>query len=87
MPKTNGIVDELLKIITDIGPDKFNRDIFSRHVEELALKEGRGSVFWPLRVALSGQAASPDPMQIVEALDYAEVKRRLGVAKDKIAKT
>jgi glutamyl-tRNA synthetase len=87
LPKTKGIVDELLKIITDIGPDKFNRDIFSRHVEELALKEGRGSVFWPLRVALSGQAASPDPMQIVEALDYAEVKRRLGVAKDKIAKT
>jgi len=28
----------------------------------------RGMVYWPLRVALSGEKFSPDPVQIISAL-------------------
>ena len=35
------------------------------------------SVWWPLRVAVSGKAASPDPIEIVEILGKDECLVRL----------
>ncbi len=46
---------------------------------------GRGSVLWPLRVAVSGLRASPDPIQIVEVLEKEETLRRLTLALAKLA--
>ncbi len=34
----------------------------------LAEKEGRGEILWPLRVALSGKDKSPDPFDLIEIL-------------------
>ncbi len=50
-----------------------------------AAREGRGPVFWPLRVALSGQSASPDPMEIMEVLGREESLRRIDAALKKLA--
>jgi nondiscriminating glutamyl-tRNA synthetase len=40
----------------------------------------RGAALWPLRVALSGQAASPDPVEIMAALGKDESLERISMA-------
>lgn len=40
----------------------------------------RGSVFWPVRVALSGKKASPDPVEIMTVLGKDESLRRIDAA-------
>jgi len=42
-----------------------------------ATQAGRGAVLWPLRVALSGLAQSPDPFTIAALLGKAEALKRL----------
>ena len=51
---------------------------------EITEREGRGQILWPFRVALSGLAASPDPIEIAAILGKEEVLRRLDVALDKL---
>lgn len=44
---------------------------------DYATKEGRGSVLWPLRYALSGRDKSPDPFVLAEILGKDEVISRI----------
>jgi glutamyl/glutaminyl-tRNA synthetase len=44
----------------------------------------RGGVFWPIRVAVSGEIASPDPTAIIETLGKEETLRRLKMALNKL---
>jgi glutamyl/glutaminyl-tRNA synthetase len=39
-----------------------------------------GNVLWPMRVALSGRAASPSPFELAWALGREETARRLDAA-------
>jgi glutamyl-tRNA synthetase len=64
------------KILELIGDEKAIRDY--------AEKEGRGSVLWPFRMALSGKDKSPDPFAISEVLGVEEVKKRIKNAISKI---
>lgn len=50
----------------------------------LAETRGRGEVLWPLRVALSGQVASPGPLEIMEVLGKEETLKRLEIAIQKL---
>lgn len=52
----------------------------------MALTEGRsrGEVLWPLRVALSGQVASPGPFEIMETLGREESLERIKIAIKKL---
>lgn len=43
-----------------------------------------GDVFWPIRVALSGQDKSPSPTEILEALGKEESLKRIQLAVDKL---
>lgn len=45
---------------------------------------GKGEVLWPLRVALSGKAQSPDPFTIINIIGKADTLRRIKTACDKI---
>lgn len=47
---------------------------------EYASKEGRGSVLWPTRFALSGKEKSPDPFALAEILGKQETLARLQTA-------
>ncbi len=47
---------------------------------DYATKEGRGSVLWPFRYALSGKEKSPDPFVLAEILGKDEVFARLSAA-------
>lgn len=53
-------------------------------LELLAKKFTTGSVFWPLRVALSGQKTSPDPLAIAKILDKKKVLQRINEAIQKL---
>ncbi len=67
-----------------LPPQEWQKDGFLTALAPLAEELGRGSVFWPLRVAVSGQAASPDPMQIMEVLGKTETMNRLDLALRKL---
>ncbi|MEK7094007.1 MAG: hypothetical protein AAB903_01555, partial [Patescibacteria group bacterium] len=61
-------------------PNTFDRSIFTLKIEPLVERWGRGGVLWPLRVAVSGKAASPDPLDIIEILGKEETIKRLETA-------
>lgn len=74
--KLDKVKIHLKKILELIGDEKAIRDY--------AEKEGRGSVLWPFRMALSGKDKSPDPFVISEVLGNEEVKKRIKYAINKI---
>ena len=47
-------------------------------------KHGTGELLWPLRVALSGQKASPGPFEIMEILGKEKTLKRIKEAINKI---
>jgi glutamyl/glutaminyl-tRNA synthetase len=51
---------------------------------DYAEEVGRGEVFWPLRVALSGKKQSPDPFTLAAILGQEETLARLTAAYGKI---
>ncbi len=46
--------------------------------------EGKGEVFWPMRIALSGKAQSPDPFTIAYIIGRTATLERIATACDKI---
>lgn len=81
--KTKEILIQIKDCIADID-EALSREKTLKALEGMLVKEGKGQVLWPLRVALSGQAASPDPILIMEILGKQEVLRRLETAIEKI---
>lgn len=71
--KTKKHLEKILEMIGD-----------ERAIREYAEKEGRGSVLWPFRMALSGKDKSPDPFSISGAFGEEETKKRIKYAIDKI---
>ena len=71
------------KIIEKIGLDDKSslREEFDKFGKEL---EDRGLVYWPLRVALSGQKASPDPVDIACILGKEKTLERIDQALAKL---
>ncbi len=68
-----------------ISAHQFGRETISAAVT-YTIEEGtkRGAVLWPLRVALSGLRASPDPLDIADALGKDESIKRIGTAIQKL---
>jgi glutamyl-tRNA synthetase len=56
----------------------------TKAISEFAEKTGRGEVFWPLRVALSGLEASPGPLELLDVLEKEEAVRRINIAIEKL---
>lgn len=71
---------EALRGITE---SEFTCDSVDAALAPVTAERGRGEVLWPLRVALSGLAASPSPAELAYALGPEEALRRLaaGIAK------
>jgi len=53
-------------------------------IMELAEREGKGEVLWPLRYSLSGREKSPDPFTLLDILGVEESKKRIGKVIDEI---
>jgi len=84
LPKAKTTLSEVLEKIDSIKVETPNRENLTEALSGLIAEKGRGVVLWPLRVALSGQAASPDPFDIIEALGRTEAVRRIKTAVEKI---
>lgn len=70
-----GRVHELLSAVSE---DSFSTpERLKDTVWEYATMEGRGSVLWPTRYALSGMEKSPDPFQIASIIGKEETLARL----------
>lgn len=75
----------LLHETTDVGDGKWGSEYVRAKVFPYAEKEGKGSVLWPMRVALSGRERSPDPFTIAGLLGHEETLLRLRSALERIA--
>lgn len=84
LAKIKIILAEILKIIGSLKGGILSREGLTSALSNLIAEEGRGTVLWPLRAALSGQPASPDPLEIAEILGKDEISRRLKLAIKKI---
>ena len=68
----------LAKVAEAIKTSEFNSEALRFTLD--ALSSDRGLVYWPLRVALSGRKASPDPVDIATILGKEEVLKRINNA-------
>jgi len=66
--------------IAKVDADHFDHPSLSAAVTAVIGEGNRGEVLWPLRVALSGQASSPDPIEILGVLGKEESLRRIEFA-------
>ncbi len=55
-----------------------------KKIPTIAEQRGRGEIYWPLRVALSGLKESPGPLEILDILEKDEALRRIEVAIKKL---
>jgi len=86
--ETNTSLDKLIKILSKIELESWNRDylqsILMTEAEKISIrgKKNRGYLLWPLRVALSGKKASAGPFEIAEILGKEKTLKRLREAKE-----
>ncbi len=78
-------LDKVGDILRNIDEKKFNKN----NLEKIFLTEAngagdRGSILWPLRVALTGQKASASPFEIAEILGKEKTLKRVVEAEGKL---
>jgi len=83
-PKTLVILEKELEILKNLEVSDYGRDNLLVVMAGLTEEYGKGSVLWPLRVAVSGNEASPDPFSIIEILSKDETLQRLKLAIEKL---
>ncbi len=71
-------------LIENAPDEELSKEKLKNDLAALADERGRGEVFWPLRVALSGKDASPGPLEIMEILGKRESMRRISLAIEKL---
>ena len=81
------ITKSLRAILTVLPDSNFSSvEDVKNTVMPVADSIGRGAVLWPLRVALSGQAKSPDPFTLLSLFGKEESKNRIEIAIQKLSK-
>jgi glutamyl-tRNA synthetase len=75
--KAKRLLESTGVILGVLTPADFAQGKLREALLPLTDEHGRGSILWPLRVALSGQKASPDPFAIMEVLGKEETLRRV----------
>jgi len=84
LAETKAMLEKVRAAISAVPEDSFTREGIINSLAPLIDPTDRGKVLWPLRVALSGLAASPDPLVIAEILGKEEALRRVTAALNKI---
>lgn len=83
-PDTKIALQESLNILEKKKADDWDEETLHASFEQLLAEKGKGIVLWPLRVALSGLAASPDPFAIMSVLGKEESLERIRSAVQKL---
>jgi glutamyl-tRNA synthetase len=81
---TKANLEALIKLLSEIREEAFNKINLEQASADLRDKRGNGEIYWPWRVALSGLAGSPGPLDISEILGKTETLRRLQYAISKL---
>ncbi|HET8574777.1 MAG TPA: glutamate--tRNA ligase family protein [Candidatus Paceibacterota bacterium] len=89
--KTKKNIDEIVNLLQKNFPEEGSEAAFSsERIKEIIWKfaeqEGKGSVLWPMRFALSGREKSVDPFTLAEILGQKETLSRLREASQKLEK-
>ena len=63
---------------------EFQKSEIEKSIMAITEENGRGEVLWPLRVALSGEEASPGPIELIDILGKTETIARIEIAINKI---
>jgi glutamyl-tRNA synthetase len=71
------IIDNIIDILSSIDSAHFTKNDIEQALSPLIEKEGKGSVLWPLRAALSGAEVSFGPFELVDILGKDESIKRL----------
>lgn len=69
------------ELLGQLSEKDFTKETVKRAVFPFAETAGKGSVLWPLRVALSGREKSPDPFTLAAILGKKETEERLKTAR------
>ncbi|MEK7478086.1 MAG: glutamate--tRNA ligase [Patescibacteria group bacterium] len=75
--KNQGYLNDLIRLVGEIDANNFTAETVKAIIWDFASERGRGNVLWPMRVALSGLAKSPDPFIIASIIGQAETIKRL----------
>jgi glutamyl-tRNA synthetase len=75
-------IERVIILLTDIPENDWTADKIKEVVWPYAESEGKGSVLWPIRYALSGMQKSPDPFTLATILGKEETLKRLSAAND-----
>lgn len=85
--KDSSTLKEVVEVLSSVratlgefSADDFTHETLSGSLPRIIGERARGVVLWPLRVALSGQAASPDPIEIMSVLGKEESLHRIDIA-------
>ena len=85
---TAEIINEHLnkKIVQDLKRGDFKIESLERHFKKIIAAENlnTGELLWPLRVALTGEQASPSPFEVIWVLGQKETLKRIQQAIEKI---
>jgi len=73
-------INKVISILQKILPDDFTAEKIKESIWDYASGEGRGSVLWPMRYALSGRDKSPDPFTLAGVFGKEETIERLRIA-------
>jgi glutamyl-tRNA synthetase len=77
----------LAEVVRWLEVKEMNSEELKQSLETLAqadFKGDRGAVYWPLRVVLSGEKYSADPIQIFKIIGQTETRKRIELALTKI---
>ena len=77
-------LSHIISAAGEIADDEFSADGVKKALFGYAEQQGKGSVLWPLRYALSGKDKSPDPFNLMEVLGKKETIERLKIALRKL---
>ena len=67
-------------ILKQIDEKQFTKENLKSALWDFATEKGRGSVLWPLRIALSGKEKSPDPFTLAEIFGKQDTILRIDAA-------
>jgi nondiscriminating glutamyl-tRNA synthetase len=85
LKEVSRILEEINAALDKLDSTDFVAEKLSATISAIIKKDGnRGAVLWPLRVALSGQQSSPDPIEIMTVLGKDESMARVETAIKKL---
>ena len=82
LKQTQKHLEKIIEVLNEV--EEWTGDRIKEKVWDYATEQGRGTVLWPMRYALSGRDKSPDPFVLAEIFGQAETVKRLQYAIKKI---